>query len=168
MLWFYDKENIVFISLLQCGSPAFLINRNIHNLVFEKPCVNFLDPQHKSVNWLWEFSLCFGKVDTTLLSLHREEWFTGRSKHKSRGIPGDESPMQADNTLYFTDLLVPCCHNPQLRSGQVLPFANITFADTESDLSLISTGANYHRLNYAIWLQVGSVFYCSLGGEAFP
>lgn len=99
----------------------------------------------KLVQWLWEFSLCFGKVDTTLLSLYREAWFTGLSKHKRLRIPGDESPVHADDTPYFTDFPVPCCHNPQLCSGQILPFSNITLADTESDLSLISTGANYYQ-----------------------
>lgn len=36
---FYDKENIVFISLPQCGSSAFLTNHNIHNLFFKECCV---------------------------------------------------------------------------------------------------------------------------------
>lgn len=168
MLWFYDKDNIVFISLLRCGSPAFLKNRNIHNLILKECFVRFLDPQCKSVKWFWECSLCFGNVDATLLSLYRQEWFTGCSKHKRLGIPDDGGRMQADDIPFFTDFLVPRCHNPQLCCGQILPFTNIIFANIESDLSLISAGTNYHQLNYAIWHQVALVFHCSLGGEAFP
>lgn len=71
----------------------------------------------------------------------------GCSKHKRLGIPRDESPC---NTLYLIDFLALCCHNPQLCSGWVLHFTTVAFAVTESHLSLISTGANCHQLNYAI------------------
>lgn len=147
-------------------SPDFLIN-HICNLAIKEHCISFLDPQHKSVKCSQEFSLCFAVVDTTLLFLSREEWFTGCSKHKRLRIPGVGSLTHADNTLYFKDFLVLCCHNPQLCSGQISHFTNVAFADTESDLSLISTGANYHQLYYAIWHQVGLVFRCSVGGEVF-
>lgn len=109
MLWVYDKANIAFISLPQCGSPAFLINCDSHNLAVKERCVRSLDLQHKSVKRLREFSLFFAKVDTTLLSLYREEWFMGCSKHNRLGIPGNERHTQNNNTLCFTDFLVLCC-----------------------------------------------------------
>lgn len=52
----------MLISLAQCGSPAFLINCDSHNLVAKEHCVGSIDLQHKSVKYLREFSLFFCKA----------------------------------------------------------------------------------------------------------
>lgn len=37
--------------------PCFLINCNVHNLVFKECCVSFLHLQYKSVKWLVLYKL---------------------------------------------------------------------------------------------------------------
>lgn len=172
MLLVYGKENIVFILLPQCGSPAFLINCDNHNFAVKEHCVSSLDLQHKTVKWLREFRLFFFffKGDTALLSLYREEWFTGHSKTNRLGIPRNEHHTQDDNTLFHSvsGAVLPETHLTHSYTVAHITFVNIAFADTKSDLSVISTGANYHQLNYGIWHKVGFTFHCLLGGEAFP
>lgn len=89
----------MFVSLPQCGSPAFLINCDNRKLVLKECCVSSLDLQHKSVKWLREFSHFFVKLDTTLLSFYWEELVMEHSKHNRLGIPRNEHHTQDDNTI---------------------------------------------------------------------